>query len=649
MPVIVSSQNFYAYNGSLVDLYAGGLVGVSILNGTSGRATGTITDNNGTLSQSDDGATTFTIHGVTQPIDYLGAGTAATIGLLGIKIDPRPVAVFSAGGQTYIYAPEGLPLLTGLITSFDINKTATFTLPPGQDGVVDGSDFSQNMGLGFTDAQGDMITNGGDRINANGGNDCVDGAGGNDTIFGGTGHDTLIGNIGDDLLLGGDGSDTLIGGDGNDLLVGDDTVAGATGRDLLKGGAGNDTLVGGAANDTLSGDDGNDLLLGDDNSTGAAGDDLLHGGLGRDTLLGGGGNDMLYGNEDNDLLHGGDGRDSLYGGAGNDTLQGGAGGGIYSAGSGDDTVEGGAGDECISLGTGNDSVSSGAGNDTLFGRDGNDLFTFGSGAKTVYGEADQDRFIITDAISGRIEGGEAGNDFDTLDLSQAGARRVIFSGAESGRVEFLNDMGDIASTLYFDEMERVICFARGTLIMTAAGEVAVEDLAAGDMVATADHGLQPIRWIGSKRVSAAAHLAPVVIAAGTLGNHSPLVVSPQHRVLVSGWQAEMMFDAFELLVPAKALINDKTVRQIAGGMVEYFHILFDTHEIIYANGAPAESFHPGKEGIDSLSEAARQEVLDLFPELAQGDFDSYGPAARPALSVTEARIFAELLADCCMN
>ncbi len=128
------------------------------------------------------------------------------------------------------------------------------------------------------------------------------------------------------------------------------------------------------------------------------------------------------------------------------------------------------------------------------------------------------------------------------------------------------------------------CFTRGTLIKTDQGERPIEELAAGDMVLTMDHGYQPIRWIGSSKRAATGDLAPILIRKGALGNDRDLRVSPQHRMLLQGWQAELLFGELEVLATAKSLLNDHSILRDEGGEVEYFHMLFDTHEIIYAEG-----------------------------------------------------------------
>ena len=180
-----------------------------------------------------------------------------------------------------------------------------------------------------------------------------------------------------------------------------------------------------------------------------------------------------------------------------------------------------------------------------------------------------------------------------------------------------------------------VCFAKGTWITTPSGQVPIEKLAAGDMVVTMDHGPQPIRWISSSKRHAIGDMAPILIRKGALGNTRDLRVSPQHRMLLSGWQAEVLFGESEVLATAKSLVNDHSILREEGGEVEYFHILFDSHEIVYAEGAPSESFHPGAEGWKALDKPTRNEILELFPQLANGNFDSYGPSARASLKYKE--------------
>lgn len=198
-----------------------------------------------------------------------------------------------------------------------------------------------------------------------------------------------------------------------------------------------------------------------------------------------------------------------------------------------------------------------------------------------------------------------------------------------------------AYRLYYDDVLSVVCFANGTLIETEVGLVTIESLKTGDMIKTRDNGFQPLRWVGSRKMqqgelNANANLRPIRIKAGALGPNVPtqdLTVSPQHRILVRSDIAHQMFNTDEVLVAAKHLLELPGI-DIAEDMetVEYFHILFDRHEVIYANGAEAESLFTGKEAMKSLSAADRKEIFAIFPELeSAGIVDGRNPA-RPFLN-----------------
>jgi hypothetical protein len=192
----------------------------------------------------------------------------------------------------------------------------------------------------------------------------------------------------------------------------------------------------------------------------------------------------------------------------------------------------------------------------------------------------------------------------------------------------------------------VACFTPGTMIRTSKGEAAIETLSVGDRVWTRDHGLQPIRWIGTSEVSirslmARPHLRPVIIPAHAFGPGRPardMAVSPQHRVLLSGWSAELHFAAREVLAPAKGLVGSRGIRiDEACRSVTYIHMMFDAHEIVLSDGLETESFLVGATIRDGMDEAQRDEILELFPELAGID-GTAASAARPLLKVRETAV-----------
>ncbi len=200
----------------------------------------------------------------------------------------------------------------------------------------------------------------------------------------------------------------------------------------------------------------------------------------------------------------------------------------------------------------------------------------------------------------------------------SGGAFQISDGDESGQIG--NISFENFETINFD----VVCFARGTKIATLSGTTAIEALSEGDLVMTMDHGYRPIRWIGSRKLDAAAlaqkpKLRPIRIRKGALGfglPESDLVVSPQHRVLVRSNVARRMFGQSEVLIAANKLLalDGFEIDETAQG-VEYFHMLFDQHEIVFSNGAPTESLFTGPEAIKSVAPEAREEILALFPDL----------------------------------
>ncbi len=211
---------------------------------------------------------------------------------------------------------------------------------------------------------------------------------------------------------------------------------------------------------------------------------------------------------------------------------------------------------------------------------------------------------------------------------------ISFPSAGTYTLRFTEIGNDNSLGALLDNVSILACFLRGTHIETASGPRLIEDLCAGDLVRTKDHGLQPVRWVGSTITAAQGDLAPILIRKGALGNTRDLKVSPNHRMLLEEWRAEMLFGEAEVLAPAKALVNDHSIIRIEGGEAQYFHMMFDQHEIVFSEGVPSESFYPSADILDESEAAARDEILALFPELAQG-VETYGPPARVTLSMAE--------------
>jgi serralysin len=218
------------------------------------------------------------------------------------------------------------------------------------------------------------------------------------------------------------------------------------------------------------------------------------------------------------------------------------------------------------------------------------------------------------------------SDSDTI-TDQGTGNQVDFSGklaaytftGTPGNFTVTNTASGIADTLvdvqtlqFSDQTvlsDTVACYVAGTLIDTASGSVSVEDLRAGDQVLTVSGAHRPIKWIGRRSyagrfLAANRDVQPVRFCAGSLGNGLPqrdLLVSPGHAMFIEG-----------ALVPAECLENGTTiVRDTERSLVEYFHIELETHDVIFAEGAPSETF------IEDDTRGMFQNALEhkaLFPD-----------------------------------
>lgn len=150
------------------------------------------------------------------------------------------------------------------------------------------------------------------------------------------------------------------------------------------------------------------------------------------------------------------------------------------------------------------------------------------------------------------------------------------------------DSGAFGEAFLMSVTTEAACFAAGTRIRTARGEVAVEALRPGDRVIAARSGRHaPVRWIGHRRLAPARHprpwdVNPVRIRAGALGPGCPvrdLLLSPDHALFLGG-----------ILVRARDLMNGATVVQEDAAEITYYHVELDRHDVLFAEGAPAEGF-----------------------------------------------------------
>jgi hypothetical protein len=177
------------------------------------------------------------------------------------------------------------------------------------------------------------------------------------------------------------------------------------------------------------------------------------------------------------------------------------------------------------------------------------------------------------------------------------------------RATFVTDSSSVPVSTLFPP-----CFVAGTPIDTPEGPVAADRLRPGDHVLTLDRGARPLVWVGRRTVPATGRFAPVRFTPGAIGNAVALEVSPQHRMLVTGWRAELLFGEPEVLVAAAHLVDGDRITRAPRADVTYIHLMFDRHEIVVAAGVPSESFNPGMAFL-RRDPVTRTELAALFPQL----------------------------------
>ncbi len=597
--------------------------------------------------------------------------------LMGNPVNTNDVVVSDDGsGNAILTFPNGESMLFSGVAPSEVSDPLALQamgIPaPASDGIVSGTAAGELIDADYVgDPDGDVIDGfdaelpghygDEDSVEAGAGDDTVYSGDADDTVHGGTGNDDLRGQDGDDSLLGEDGDDTIVGGSG------DDTMIGGEGSDvfyLSAGSMGNDSIVGGESGthiDSIEFDSSTTPLTvtftGDKSGTITDGTHtvafseieriVLPDGADNVTLVGDSTGIEIWAGGDNDTITGGIGDDTILGMDGDDSIDGGAGHDNLDGDAGDDTVEGGAGADTLVGGLGDDSLTGGTGADEIYANEGADTINVAEG-DTVHGGDGDDLFLVTDlgeagANNATITGGEGDETLgDTLDFQgNAHWDDITYTNTDPGVGGGMSGFATLSdgSVVNFSEIENIIiCFTAGTKIATSGGARDVADLKPGDMVVTRDNGLQPIRWVGQRTVPALGSLAPIRFESGVLGNGKPLLVSPQHRVLIQGPQASLMFGEGEVLASAKHLTNGGSIVQQAGGEVTYVHIMFDRHEIVYAEGAATESFYPGDTGLDAVEAEAREELFTLFPELRSAP-DHYGDTARMCLRSHESRLF----------
>jgi hypothetical protein len=183
-----------------------------------------------------------------------------------------------------------------------------------------------------------------------------------------------------------------------------------------------------------------------------------------------------------------------------------------------------------------------------------------------------------------------------------------------------------------------IGFVAGTRVATPLGYVTVERLAAGDRILTADGRHAKLIWVGRTRVMARGGNAPVRFETGVMDNIRPLRLGQGHRVRVTGWRAELLFDAEAVLATAKSFVNDMDVMiDHSGAEITYIHLMFERHEVVLAENVACETLRAGPDGKRVLDEMARSSVEMHHPEMPFG-VHSGDQAVLPILTTGEEQV-----------
>ena len=172
------------------------------------------------------------------------------------------------------------------------------------------------------------------------------------------------------------------------------------------------------------------------------------------------------------------------------------------------------------------------------------------------------------------------------------------------------------------ERQGCIGLVAGTSVRTPCGPRRVENLRPGDLIVTRDNGLQAVRVVFSRTVSAAEiaadpALAPIRLeprAIAPMMPSRPVLVGGEHRLLIPGWRLEGRDDRECVLVPARDLADRgdaiRTVRDARD--TTYVNLVFDAHEVFAADGLPAESFRPVEDAMGDLAPAVRDDIHRIF-------------------------------------
>lgn len=221
---------------------------------------------------------------------------------------------------------------------------------------------------------------------------------------------------------------------------------------------------------------------------------------------------------------------------------------------------------------------------------------------------------------------------DTITVTMAGVTRTITG------VTFYRNGGPAVFTPTDGTVLATAIVVRSTFV-TSSTQVTVGNLGPacflrGTRLDT-PQGPRRVLWVGHSPVDGMGEHAPNRFEMGSIGNDRPLLVSPLHRILIADWRAPYYFGMDEVFVHAKHLVNGRSIRRVLRKRAEYFHVMFDRHEIVQAHGAASESFYPG-DTILHANPAILAQIALIVPQVVQGT--ALWPLARPMLRAHEAAL-----------
>lgn len=182
-------------------------------------------------------------------------------------------------------------------------------------------------------------------------------------------------------------------------------------------------------------------------------------------------------------------------------------------------------------------------------------------------------------------------------------------------------------------------FMAGTWVETAAGARPIEMLHPGDLVVTAENGLQPVRHVVSREVPALGQFRPVRLRAPFLGLRTDLNVAPHHRVLIDGSDAEYLFGTDTVLVEAGHL-RPMIAPAIPAGTatVTYHQVLLDRHDCLHTAGAWSESLYVGR-----IAQNPARLIRSVLAPFADRKLPVHTEVAGPLLKPFEAMVLVSTL------